>query len=269
MRPAAKRLRDERGRSSESNFDRALAELAQRHQVWRAFSDFCEMAALAFAQVVRRTPEREERFERIRAAYTPEEYDVTGRMLAYVVEGLEEGFTDFLGSAFMRAELGNHWQGQFFTPFCVSQLMARTLVDDHMRELVEERGYVTAHEPAAGSGGMVLALAEAMRDAGIEPQRHLLVSTVDIADVCAHMALVQLSLAGIPAVVYVGDSLTIELRERFETPAFHLGLVWFGRFRELSREAAEPRPVTPTPAIVEDSSAPAQAAHPTSQLSLW
>jgi type I restriction-modification system DNA methylase subunit len=162
VRAAAKRLRDERGRSAESNFDQALAELGHRHQTWRLFSDFVEMAALSVAQAVIHTPEREERFERLRTTYNAEEYDLMARMLGYVVEGLEEGLTDFLGSAFMRNELGNHWQGQFFTPFCVSQLMARMLVDDRMRELVDARGYVTVHEPAAGSGGMVLALAEAI-----------------------------------------------------------------------------------------------------------
>jgi hypothetical protein len=269
VRSAAKRLRDERGRSAESNFDRALAELGHRHQTWRVFSDFVEMAALSFAQAVIHTPEREERFERIRAGYNAEEYDLMARMLGYVVEGLEEDPCDFLGSAFMRNELGNHWQGQFFTPYHLSRLIASMHVDDNMRELVDARGYVTAHEPAAGAGGMLLALAEAMRDGGIEPQKHLLASAVDLSSVCAHMTLIQLSLAGIPAVVYVGDSLTLEIRERFETPAFHLGLVWLGRFRELSREAAEPRPATPTPALVEASSAPAPAAHPTSQLSLW
>jgi hypothetical protein len=269
MRSAARRRRDELGRSADANFDQALAELSHRHQTWRVFADFCEMSALSFAQAVIRQPEREERFERIRSTYTPEEYDLMTRMLAYVVEGLEDGLTDFLGSAFMRAELGNHWQGQFFTPYCLSQLMARTLVDDHMRELVEERGYVTAHEPAAGSAGMILALAEAMRDGGLEPQRHLLVTAVDISTVCAHMALVQLSLAGIPAVVYVGDSLTLELRERFETPAFHLGFVWAGRYASLARKQPTPQPAAAEPTVTAIETPNLPASHPTSQLSLW
>lgn len=251
-----------------TDFDRTLAKLAYRHHPWRAFTDFAEMTALAFANSVLRPPDvgpaREERFARIRATYTDDEYQLMTQLLAHTVSGLEDPDAgDFLGDAFMRNELGNHYHGQFFTPFDVSRLVAELTIDeDHLRELVATRGYVTAHEPAAGSGGMLLALAFAMRRAGLEPQRHLLAVAIDIAPVCAHMTLIQLSLHAIPAIVYVGDTLSGKMLERFETPAYHLGLVWPARYARLNEvpPAAEP-PVAP----VENPT----LSQGTSQLSLW
>ncbi|SSK55792.1 Uncharacterised protein [Klebsiella pneumoniae] len=39
------------------------------------------------------------------------------QLLAHVVNGLQNGFCDFLGNVFMQLELGDKYRGQFFTPY--------------------------------------------------------------------------------------------------------------------------------------------------------
>lgn len=45
---------------------------------------------------------------------------------------------------------------------------------------------------------------------------------MDLSDVCAYMTYVQLSLCGIPAIVYCGNSLTEEIRFKMETPLYFI-----------------------------------------------
>ncbi len=40
------------------------------------------------------------------------------QLLAHVVNGLQNGFCDFLGNVFMQLELGDKYRGQFFTLGC-------------------------------------------------------------------------------------------------------------------------------------------------------
>jgi len=254
------------------DFDTRLRHLSDRHERWRAFADFCEVGALSFANVFRQDPKIEERYARILATYDEEERSALPELLGVVTEALEdEPAEDFLGAAFMRNELSSHWAGQFFTPASVSLAIAATLVGDgeDLRARVAERGYVSLAEPACGAGGMVLAFAHAMREAGIEPQRHLYVEATDLSPTCAHMTLIQLSLSGIPARVVLGNSLSLEVRETFETPAFHIGL-WGARLRGAERlprlDVAVDDPPTAAP-VVEPTVAAARRGKP-AQLSL-
>jgi hypothetical protein len=45
-------------------------------------------------------------------------------MLGHIVQSLEAGLHDCLGQLFMALELGDHWKGQYFTPYEVAYLMA-------------------------------------------------------------------------------------------------------------------------------------------------
>jgi type I restriction-modification system DNA methylase subunit len=160
------------------------------------------------------------------------------RVLAAVTVALEEKPQDVLGRAFGEMELGNSARGQFFTPYDLSALIAQqTVADgDFARKIVEKRGFIRALEPTVGSGGTVIALAEALRDEGVNYQKELHVTAVDIDPRAVHMAYVQCSLMHIPCAIYVGDSLTKEMRDVYFTPAHCFGL-WSHRIR--AREAAD------------------------------
>jgi hypothetical protein len=207
---------------SAKEFDRIINGLAHRHQLWRVFSDFCEMSALAIQQSVARTEEREKRYLEIAKAYNAEELKGFAQALACVTLALEEEHQDFLGAAFMRLELGNHWKGQFFTPYHVCALMAQMSTHD-AKALLETREFITMMEPACGAGAMIIALSEAFLMQELNPQTQMHVTCVDVDYTAAHMTYVQLSLLGIPAYVVVGNSLSLEEFRTYTTPMHHLG----------------------------------------------
>jgi len=100
---------------------------------------------------------------------------------------------------------------------------------------------------------MVLAVVKTLIGAGYDPARALWVQAWDIDRLAALMAYVQLSLWNVPAEIVVGNTLSLEVREVWRTPAHHLGF-WS------SKLAAEPR-LTPT-APEEPVAAAAQRAEP-------
>lgn len=210
-----------------------------RHGLDRVFRDCMAMSAIAVSNAVdlAQFRPREDRYLEIVGRYDREEIEVMCRVLAILAMELEAGAADVLGQVFGNLKLGNERAGQFFTPYEVSRLMARLQVADRagLRATVDARGFVRAHEPAVGSGSMVIALAEAFAEEGIDIQRQLHVTAVDVDERAVHMAYLQLSLLHIPAVVYVGNSLSMEMREAWYTPA-HVLRSWGSRLRP--REAA-------------------------------
>lgn len=232
-----------------------------RHMPWRVFADFVELATISLSQPFVRSPVREERYAQILRPYSGEEANALAKLLAFVVEGLERDQPnpdDFLGRAFMRLELNDHWKGQYFTPMPVARCMAEMNIADTGADQPE---ILTACDPACGSGVMIIALANALRAAGVNYQHRLHVTAQDIDATAAHMAFIQLALLHVPAIVVVGDSLMPPdrpeaQRDVYYTPAHCLGF-WSAKLRRRAGSTlssgdavrVEPAPVTaPAPA---------------------
>jgi type I restriction-modification system DNA methylase subunit len=211
-----------------------LTGMGYRHHLYNVFADFMELAALAVSNSVDllQFDAREARYKQIIAKYEAEEQSRFPVMLAELVMAMETGPDDILGRVFGELDLGNAAAGQFFTPYEVCRLMASITVADgaDMRERIQRQGFVTAQEPACGAGAQVIALAEAMQLAGFNYQEHLHVTAIDVDARAAHMAYLQFSLLHIPAVVIVGNTLTLEQRERWYTPAHIIGM-WDAKLR--------------------------------------
>lgn len=229
--------------------------LAYRHSAWQVFSDFCEMSALAFSNGVdlSQYETREARYMEIVKRYGKDEIAKFPEILGALTRALEGGMTDVLGKTFHELELHNKWAGQFFTPYDLCRMMAKMTLGDeaHVRELTEKNGFVRASEPAVGSGAMVIALAEAMREMGINYQQHLHVTAVDVDAKCVHMAYAQFALLHIPAVIVHGNSMSLEEFGHWYTPAHILG-----GWRWKLKRAAENDAATEPHKIVEAPNAP-------------
>ncbi|EIH3275920.1 DUF1738 domain-containing protein [Salmonella enterica] len=192
---------------------------------WQVFSDFAHMAAAALYNAIHRDPTVEADYLRRVKRYSKEDAIQMSRLLAVVTDGLEFSPTDFLGQLMMTLELGNQYLGQYFTPWSVSCMMARMNMADRLPELEDgSREYITVCDPACGAGGMIVATAEAMLEAGYNPQKQMLAFCTDIDPLAAMLCYIQLTLMHIPAVVSIGNSLTMEMTREMATPAYRLGL---------------------------------------------
>lgn len=253
MTAAAKLLPGQDPGAHRKNLIKLLEQASRRHHLWEVFGDFIEMSALAMANSVdlAQRDEREARYMRLIQRYEPDEVKLLPMMLGELVCALEYGPDDVLGKVFGELELGNSARGQFFTPYSVSAAMARLLVGDgaELRERIEQRGFIRLNEPAAGAGAMVIAMAEAMQDQQINYQQHLHVTAQDVDSRAVHMAYLQFSLLHIPAVVILGNTLALEEREHWYTPAHILGL-WGTKLRRgyALGSAMDERPAEAPPA---------------------
>ena len=214
-----------------------------------------------------------ERYLEIVKRYNKVELATFPQILGEVTMALETAPQDILGATFHELELHNKARGQFFTPYELCQMMARINVGttEDLQAAIEKNGYITAQEPAVGAGATIIALAEAVKDLGINYQEHLHVTAIDVDPRAVHMAYVQFSLMHIPTHVIVGDTLRMEFREDWYTPAHIMGL-WSGRLAaDRAKRAATsvvetipiPPPALPPPTTKKTKRAPPPPAGPT------
>jgi N-6 DNA Methylase len=243
-----------------------IHSLSGRHSHWQVFSDFCEMMAIAMSNAIDipQREAREARYMQIVKGYNTAELASLKKGFGHLIEALEAETQDVLGRTYHDLELHNKWAAQFFTPYHLSRVMAKMTIDDgaSIRARIEERGFVTAQEPAVGSGVMIIALAQEMREAGINYQQHLHVTAIDIDPKCVHMAYVQFSLLHIPAVVIHGDTLAMKEYSHWYTFAHVVnGWDWKLRRRAALEEAhaiiaAPPLVSPPLPTTANPEAAP-------------
>ncbi|ABF13102.1 MULTISPECIES: N-6 DNA methylase [Cupriavidus] len=209
-------------------------QFGHRYSVHEVFSDFVEIAALSISNSVDRhhAEAREKRYKEIVRRYERVDRERFPQMFGALVQTFEDlvqgwvpngdGLADVLGQTYMMLELGNDKAGQFFTPYPVSRLMARMNIGDGA-PFVQRDGFVTLSEPACGAGGMVIACADALHDAGHNYQQTMHATCIDIDPRCVHMTYVQLALLHIPAIVIHGNALSVEAWSTWFTPAHVVG----------------------------------------------
>lgn len=210
------------------NIIKLMRENAHRHQLYDVFRDFVEMAALAIsnsADLLNREA-REERYLAIAKRYNAEEMARFPQMLGELTMGLEVEPCDMLGQVFHELEMSSAERGQFFTPYHLCEAIARLAItdDEALQEAINRRGFITVSEPACGAGAMVIALSQALRERGHNYQQCLHVTAIDVDSRAVHMAYLQFSLLGIPALIIEGDALTLEERDHWYTPAHIMGM---------------------------------------------
>lgn len=235
-----------------------LAQQNGRHgRLHEVFADFCELSAISISNAVDRhqAEVREVRFVDITKRYDAASQSRFAHMLACVTLSLELRMHDCLGGIFMGLELGDQYRGQFFTPYEIARLMAAMLLSpEDLKRDCQRHGFLTLCEPAVGAGGLVIAAAESFVSAGLNYQRQLHVTAIDIDRLAVHMTYLQLSLLSIPAIVLHGNALSLEPWSHWATPAHILG-GWDARLR--ARGPAVPRAETAkssspsAPALVE------------------
>jgi hypothetical protein len=193
------------------------ARYHHRHEVFRDFI-FCSAAALS-NQGGRFSQAREDEYLQTINRYVPEDRAAFQQLFALLVQALEPEPRDVLGTIFMNLELGDAWRGQFFTPFEISRMMAELLFSPETEDQLAHGEPISVSEPAVGAGGMVLAVVEAVLKRGYNPAKVIRAHAIDVDRTAALMSYIQFSLWNVPAMVVVGNALTLEEREVWDTPA--------------------------------------------------
>ncbi len=213
-----------------------LRNTAPKYHLFERFRDFVAIAAYTYSNVVDHVnrERREAAYLEIAKRYTREELTQFARGIAYIVEALDSGLDDFLGRVYMSLDLGNEWAGQFFTPYSVSKLMALINIG-RAPEIIAQEGFITVSDPCIGAGSMVIAMADALQTSGINYQQCMHAIGVDVDIIAVHMAYIQATILNIPAIIYHGNSLTLETWSEWRTFG-HVAGFWDSKLARKKKE---------------------------------
>lgn len=185
--------------------------LCSSRSSWEVWADFITATACAIANAgADRNSEifqkREEEYEQ--CVKRLGSVEAAAEMFAIVTMALDENpEQDFLGGLFMRLNLGNHWKGQFFTPYCICKTMAAISSLD-LEEQIKNKGWVSVNDCACGAGATLIAMANTLREHEVNYQNHALFVAQDVDRIAGLMCYIQLSLLGCPGYIVIANTLT-------------------------------------------------------------
>lgn len=213
--------------SEKQAFYKLFYATAKHQNPQETFADFIKTSAIAIHNGTAFCEAREQRYFSIIEKYSDNDVQNMCHMLSHLVMMLDEKPVDALGEIMSELGLTSAKSGQFFTPFAVSAMCAKMTFNE---ELLKRKAYVTVSDPASGTGGMLLAFVGELIERGYNPADKVFCEAVDVDEVVALCSFLQLSLWNVPSHVVIGNSLSMEYREHWFTPAFYL-FGWEDKFR--------------------------------------
>lgn len=213
----------------------------------KIFDDFLTLTACMLSNLGDpvHQEEREKLYMQVAGQYKRSELDIFARMIAEIVNGLEENpDQDFLGEMYMALDFGSAAAGQFFTPYSVCRCTA-ALVSDYkvLESKIADQGFVSVTDPACGAGALLVAFCNSCIQHGINPQTQCLVIAQDIDFTVGCMCYIMMSFMGLAGYVVIGDTLchpnttrdrrglipVDECSRIWYTPMFMSSDLWVGR----------------------------------------
>lgn len=184
--------------------------------IYTVYTDWVRMCALTIHNAVVKSKDFEEDYLNIAKRYSKKDLAAFTKAFAILQMLMEEKYDDYLGSMYMMLETGSKRTGQFFTPYQISQMLARLTVDD-----MEERKII--NEPSCGAGANIIAFIEKEKERGVNYQKEYEIVAQDLDWNCVYMCYVQLSLYGVCGKVIQGDTLSDAKSDHIlYTPMYYL-----------------------------------------------
>lgn len=218
----------------EKRFLKIFHRICRQHHALQVWRDFVTMSACAIANAVDCRADvqklREDSYMETVKRYSKEETEQLCELLAVTVMALDDNpAQDFLGSLYMKLNLGNGHKGQFFTPWHIAELMAGIQMDGALAGQIESEGYISVNDPCCGAGCMLMAFADVCKNSSeVNYQQSVFFVGQDIDPLAAMMCYIQISLLGCPGYVVVGNSLTECACGTVLDPVFHKPEeIWF------------------------------------------
>lgn len=186
--------------------------MSGKYSAYEIFTDWIRCMAVSISNSItfahtKIWHEREQMYLDTMRKYTEKDRQRLFELTACLVDTLEDGPDDALGKVYMESGMGSKAAGQFFTPFHVAELSARTALVDMIPSLKDEKTKLTLNEPTCGGGAMIIAAAKVLMDEGINYQKVMEVVAQDLDWKGVYMCYVQLSLLGISAICVQGNTL--------------------------------------------------------------
>ena len=199
-----------------------IYDMAKAYSPYQVFSDWICCSSLAIQNSVtlihnKAWNDREQLYKSTLNKYQADAEERFAKMFVWLSALLEEDMTDALGQIFMEGDMGSKVTGQFFTPFHISELTARIALKETIESF--DGSAIPMTEPSAGGGGMIIATAKVLKEAGINYQKYLDVVAQDLDWKSVYMCYLQCSLLGIKATVVQGDTLIEPFDARKTDPA--------------------------------------------------
>ncbi len=208
----AKKKLSEEIQGTEKEFLDVFQQLCSNRSAWQVWADLMSVIACSLSNVVEINPERRMAREKEYADCIDRlggSNEVPAHIFAIVTTALDRNpDQDFLGKMYMNLDLGNHWKGQFFTPYCVCKMMSEMTVGNEAAAKIAVKDYISVSDPACGAGATLIATANTFLQHGINYQQKVLFVAQDIDRVVAQMCYIQLSLLGCAGYVAVANTIT-------------------------------------------------------------
>lgn len=195
---------------AKKEFLRLFKELCDSRSSWQVWADLMSVFACAISNSTEPDPVRREAREKEYAKCIEQlgGMEIPSKMFALLTLALSrKPEQDFLGDMFMSLNLGNHWKGQFFTPYHICDFMAKITLADHRAE-IEEKGYISINDPACGAGATLIAAANVLDLNGCNHQTQALFVGQDLDRLAGLMCYIQLSVLECAGYVVIANTLT-------------------------------------------------------------
>lgn len=170
-----------------------ISKMSGKYNQTQIFTDWVAIMAITF-------DERQKDAKELFCKYDKDEIKNFSELTGMLLLELSNKITDVLGSVYMEIFNSKQLLGQFFTPYHITYMIAKQMVDIEKEEIV-------MNEPSCGSGAMIIASAQVLKEAGKNYQEVLKVYATDLDIVSVHMTFSQLSILGIDAAVVCKNSL--------------------------------------------------------------
>lgn len=208
-------------KNSQTEFVKTFSGLCNSKMSWEVWADFITLSAIAisnaFDQQGPTHDVREQEYLKTIQRYNKAEQQIMPRLLAMTVEALDDDpDQDFFGTLFMGLNLGDHWKGQFFTPYDICRMIAEIQLCS-IEAHIKEKGWGGIHDPCCGAGALLIAARNVMVREKLSPTSALYVAQ-DIDRTAALMCYIQMSLLGCAGYVVVADSLRHPLAGQGNSP---------------------------------------------------
>lgn len=164
--------------------------------------------------------ECENKYLEIVKTYDKENLSKIAEFLGILTQAFNFEKKDYLGKIYQDINLNSKFNGQFFTPNHVSELMGEIGIN---KEDFESKKFLSISDPCCGSGSLIIGAINSLKNEDLSDKLKIIVQDLD--GFCVTMCFIQLTLCEVSATCLIGNSLINEVNEFYHTPCMQVALL--------------------------------------------